>query len=279
MKWRTLKFVVLVALAANISFFGFTCAMDLTIENQSDQNLTVYHNGILEGNVGPGQSITSETVFGAEYRITALNTEGEVVFAKRFSLENLIELDDLDRKAVIPADITHKGVTTADLIIENKSDMVLTILVEDRLVGDASPGESVTATNLPSPYLPENKEINYHVVANNAQDQRIFGEDLDLSKLEITDFKTLKVVIEPFYKEITFRNKTETSVIVFVNFHKVGEIKPGETVKKNVPIYSDFVRITAKDTQGNFVYYSNWNNVSWEFRDKKWEEVITLFGD
>ena len=292
MKWRTLKIIALVALA-NILVFG-SCtywafyspfswgsrSMDLIIDNQSAQNLTVYQDGIMLGNVGPSETIASKASVNIDrYTITALNTEGEVVFAKRFTHETLIRLDDWDRKAVIPSHIPRRGATSIDLIIENNSDMALTILVEGKLVGDASPGESVTDSNLPNPYLPESKEIRYHVVANNTQGQQVFGESLELSKFEIIDFETLKAVIEPFYKDITFQNKTKNVVTVFVNFYRVGEIKPGETVKKNVPIYSDFVRITAEDTQGKIVYYNNRNYVSWEFRDKKWEEVITPFGD
>lgn len=292
MKWRTLKIIALVALA-NILVFG-SCtylvfyspfswvsrSMDLVIDNQSDQNLTIYDDGILLGNVGPRQSITTEeSVDKGRYTITALNIEGEVVFAKRFTHVTLIHLDTWDRKAVIPSHIPRRGAIFVELVIENKSDMILAILVEGKLVGDASPGESVTEGNLPNPYLPASEEIRYHVVANNKQGQEVFGESLKLSKLEIIDFDTLKAVIEPFYKDIIFQNKTKSVVIVFVNFFRVGEIKPGETVKKNVPIYSDFVRITAEDAQGRIVYYNYRHYVSWEFRDKKWEEVIPPYGD
>ena len=93
--------------------------------------------------------------------------------------------------------------------------------------------------------------------------------------LEFKNYKTLKAVIEPFYKEITFQNQTDGVVIVFVNFYRFGEIKPGETVKKNVPIYSDFVTIIAKDTQGKYVYHRFCNNVSWNYREKEWEVVIS----
>ena len=180
---------------------------------------------------------------------------------------------------MIPSEIPRRGATSIDLIIENNSDMVLYILVGGKQVGGTSPGESIIGSGLPNPFLPESKEISYHVVANNTHGQKVFGEILELSELEIIDYETLKMAIEPFYKEITFQNKTSSVVTVFVNFYRVGEIEPGETIKKNVPIYSELVLVKAEGAQGKTVYYSTQNNVSWEFRDKKWEEVITPFGD
>ncbi len=293
MKKRTLKIIAFVVLANIFLLVSLTALilncpipnmlreMELIIDNQSDQNLTIYLDGVELGNVSSGETIASEALFDdrGRYTITALNNEGEIVFAKRFTHETLIHLNNWDRKAVIPWYIPRRGATSIDLVIENKSDMVLTILVEGNLVGDASPGESVTESNLPIPYITKSREFHYHVVAKNAEGQKVFGENLELSKLQIMHFKTLIAVIEPFYKEITFHNKARTVVTVFVNYYRVGEIGPGETVKKNVPLYSDLVGIIAKDNQGKTVYYIYRNYVSWEFRDKKWEEVITPFGE
>ena len=88
MKRRTLKIIALVILA-NLFVFGSCTAlilncpihwgsrsMDLIIDNQSDQNLTIYDDGILLGNVAPDKNITShESVDKGIYLITALNTD------------------------------------------------------------------------------------------------------------------------------------------------------------------------------------------------------------
>jgi hypothetical protein len=254
--------------------YGFSCMMPLIIENQSNQVLTVYHDGFILGNVNPGDSITDNTSDAkGRYLITALNAEGEVVFAKRLLLSNT-NIEERVIKAVIPSDTPRRGASSIDLIIENKSDMFLSILVEQKPVGNISPGESITESGLPHPCLPEYEEIYYHIAANNAQGQKVFGENLDLSELQIMDYKTLKAVIEPYYKEITFQNNRNGVVIVFVNFYRVGEIEPSETIKQNIPLYSDLVNITAEDAQGKHVYHSTYNYVSWEFRDKDWKVVI-----
>lgn len=296
MKWRTLKIIALVVLA-NILVFGSCTAlvlncpmpgvsylMDLIIDNQSDQYLTVYQDGILVGSISPGENIASEASFDmGRYIIVALNAKGEIVFAKRFTHDTLIRVESprnwmFAGKAIIPSDIPHEGVSSIDLLVENKSDMVLSIEVEEKLLGDIKPGESITQSDLPHPCLPDSKDVDYHVVAYNAEEQRIFGEVLDLSELEIIDFKTLKIVIKPFHQEITFKNKTDVVVTISVNFYTVGEIQPGKTVKVTVPLYSDLVHISVRDDQGKYVYNNTYNNAFWRFRDEKWIEIITPFG-
>jgi hypothetical protein len=82
-------FFLLILMLMFILGTALTCAMDLIIENQTEQTLAIFINGYKLGDTSPGDSITVKVADTGKYTITALNTEGEVVFAKRFHLELL----------------------------------------------------------------------------------------------------------------------------------------------------------------------------------------------
>ncbi|MFC1955424.1 hypothetical protein ACFLWZ_02655 [Chloroflexota bacterium] len=98
---------LLIITAMLVAFGGCRCGnLDrIIIENQSDQALTIYAGTSYRvGDLDPGQQITinKDPALGPLH-ITALNTQGEVVFDKEYSYSSdLIQIKSREYKAIIP---------------------------------------------------------------------------------------------------------------------------------------------------------------------------------
>ena len=106
--WLGLILVLTVILVASVACWG-SPLMDLIIENQTAQVLTVYVDDYEVGDVGPGGQIIWADAPGnmSRYIIEAKNTQGEAVFSETFTFEtrdkyHLQQIKDGVYKAVIP---------------------------------------------------------------------------------------------------------------------------------------------------------------------------------
>ena len=106
MKRRGSKCILLLALAFLVILLllvGQACdpAVPLQIENRTDMVLTIFVEGVNDGQVEPNKSIKIKDVgaISSYLLIEARNSEGEVIFSKKFSIP---ELNDADWKVVIP---------------------------------------------------------------------------------------------------------------------------------------------------------------------------------
>jgi hypothetical protein len=77
-------------------------AFNLVIENQTTQTLTIYLNGGSFGTVKAGEQITikSDSATG-KYSIMAKSAQGETVFSKTFTVEQMQIVDSKTYKIVI----------------------------------------------------------------------------------------------------------------------------------------------------------------------------------
>jgi hypothetical protein len=266
----SLILVLVVILAGATACWEF----DLITENQTDQILTICYGRPCLGDLGPGESMTTEAYFDEDsYLLFALNTQGELVFAQDFTFETLQEVENDVWKAVIPPDIPHRGTTVINLIVGNDTDMVLTVTVDNEELGDINPGETATKRDIP---LDMNQlgDSRYSIIAQDAQGQEIFVDTLFLSELQVIDFRNYKLVIEPFYHEFVFKNETDMVLTVYVNNEELGNVGPGETLRKKVPLYSPLVVKEAKNAQGELVYSSSLHYYSYKIEGQVWTVVI-----
>jgi len=96
--WLSLTFLIGVLLPA-----GEACDREvpLQIENRTDTVLTIYTQGVYDGQVEPNKSIKVKNIsatFGY-LLIEAKNTKGEVVYSRKLAYYQLV---DADWKVVIP---------------------------------------------------------------------------------------------------------------------------------------------------------------------------------
>lgn len=103
---------------------GGTCGeplVDIVIENQTDQVLTIYYagGGTPLGDIAPGEQITIRRDWNiAQYPITAKNAQGEVVFSQVYSFTtNLQRIDGRIYKAVIPP-LQHRSESSDNVTSE-----------------------------------------------------------------------------------------------------------------------------------------------------------------
>jgi len=69
----------------------------IKIENQTDQELSVYIDGNLAGAVSPSDTIEAKTMLLGYVTFTAKNNKGETIFSKKYNPDELNEY----RKVVI----------------------------------------------------------------------------------------------------------------------------------------------------------------------------------
>jgi hypothetical protein len=94
---RRYHFVITVNVALILLLVAWACepAVRIRIQNQTDQVLSIFiggYSGIGDsiGNVAPGAEIRSGGVLMYDpFRIEAKNAQGEVVYSKQFSFEEL----------------------------------------------------------------------------------------------------------------------------------------------------------------------------------------------
>ena len=76
--------------------------VDLIIENQTDQVITIVLDGGLVGKVRASDMITKQIDIGmSEYVIEAKNTQGKIVFSRSYDFEDFQEVDEDVYKVVI----------------------------------------------------------------------------------------------------------------------------------------------------------------------------------
>ena len=97
----TSVFLIMVLLA--LLLVGQACdpEVPLQIENRTDTVLSIYTEGIYDGQVEPNNSIKIKNLAAIHsyYLIEAKDSKGEVVYSRKFSFT---ELNDADWKVVIP---------------------------------------------------------------------------------------------------------------------------------------------------------------------------------
>ena len=78
--------------------------VNLIIENQTGQTLTVILDGGLVGAVRPGDVVIRENldIGMSRYTIEAKDAQGEIVFSRRYVFEDFQKIDDGAYKIVIP---------------------------------------------------------------------------------------------------------------------------------------------------------------------------------
>lgn len=76
-------------------------AIPIRVINQTDQALTIFILGRKIGDVNPGEELKNKNVSASfrDYLIEAKNTQGEVVFSKKYTFDELSR--DLDYKVII----------------------------------------------------------------------------------------------------------------------------------------------------------------------------------
>ena len=92
---------------------------------------------------------------------------------------------------VLVASIACWGSPLVDLIIENRTDQVLTVILDDGLVGKVRPGDKITRKNL---------DISFHeyvIEAKNAQGEIVFSQSYVFEDFQKIDGGVYKVVIPP----------------------------------------------------------------------------------
>lgn len=100
--------LVIVLLVILISAIGCTCGqpiVEIIIENQADQVLTIYYagGGTPLGNIASGEQVTiKRNADIGKFPIQARNAQGEIVFSRVYTLNNLQKIDERTYKAVIP---------------------------------------------------------------------------------------------------------------------------------------------------------------------------------
>jgi len=81
----------------------------LIVENQTEYDLTIYVDDYKIGNVNPGEQITESRMLLdiGKYHIEAKNAEGDTVFSKTFTFEQMQRIDNKRIwKVVIPPPTT-----------------------------------------------------------------------------------------------------------------------------------------------------------------------------
>ena len=88
----------------------------------------------------------------------------------------------------------YRGSPLVDLIIENRTDQVLTVILDDGLVGKVRPGDKITRKNL---------DISFHeyvIEAKNAQGEIVFFRRYVFEDFQKIDGGVYKVVISQLGK-------------------------------------------------------------------------------
>lgn len=76
---------------------------DLSIENQTNQVLTIILDEMIVGRVQPGAVINNDFDIGfSEYLIEAKNAQGEIVFSQSYVFKDFQKIGDGTYKVVIP---------------------------------------------------------------------------------------------------------------------------------------------------------------------------------
>ena len=95
--------LTIVFLIVGLLLLGQACdpAVPLQIENRTDMVLTIYVEGVNDGQVEPNKSIKIKDVVAifSYLQIEAKNSKGEVIYSRKFSFNELV---DVDWKVVIP---------------------------------------------------------------------------------------------------------------------------------------------------------------------------------
>ncbi len=81
-----------------------------------------------------------------------------------------------------------------DLVIENQTNQVLTIILDDVLVGEVRPGDKITANDFPIGFS------EYVIEAKDAQGEIVFSRSYVFEDFQKVDDGVYKVVIPPLQK-------------------------------------------------------------------------------
>ena len=88
-------------LMASVSCWGDP-SFKIIFENQSEYDLTVFVNGYKVGNVSPGKQLTdTDPLTTTKFQIEAKTPQGEVIFSKLLTREQMQKVESLVYKVVI----------------------------------------------------------------------------------------------------------------------------------------------------------------------------------
>ena len=101
-----LVLIIITILMISIACWGYPKpSMQLIIENQTKQELTIYYGEVKLGNVGSLETITGKNIdrLIGEYLIEAKNAQGVIVFSQIFTWETMQEMEGGEiYKIIIP---------------------------------------------------------------------------------------------------------------------------------------------------------------------------------
>lgn len=94
--------LILILVVVSLGSLSCEPAFNLVIENQTTQTLTIYLNGGSFGTAEPGgQIIIKSSSATGKYSIIAKSAQGETVFSKTFTVEQMQTVDSKTYKVVI----------------------------------------------------------------------------------------------------------------------------------------------------------------------------------
>ena len=95
--------LIVMLIASTSCIYRGSPIVNLIIENQTDQVLTIIFDGGLVGNVGASDKVVQQIDVGmSEYAIEAKNVQGETVFYQSYIFEDFQEVDEDVFKVIIP---------------------------------------------------------------------------------------------------------------------------------------------------------------------------------
>jgi hypothetical protein len=102
--WLDLLLMLVVILTTFVACWG-SPTFKLIVENQTKYDLTIYVNNYEIGTVGPGEEISDLWDMNVgKFRIEAKNAEGDTVFSKIFTFEQMQRIENKRIwKVVIPS--------------------------------------------------------------------------------------------------------------------------------------------------------------------------------
>ena len=176
--------------------------LTLDVSNQTDQIVTMYVNGYEYFDVHPYRSIKSETItiIYNSYFIEALNQEDQIVYSRIFDRSQY----KVSRIKIISNSCTFKIVITPSesnpylpLEVENETDYVLYIYVNDTEIGELKPNTMFKKRPLSS-------SMNSFTITAETYDKHASGDWIYKKIFSENDFTNLNWDLVILNSDITF---------------------------------------------------------------------------
>jgi hypothetical protein len=198
-----LTLIILTLVVTSMVLTSCEPPLTLDVSNQTDQIVTMYVNGYKYFDVPPSRSIKSETVtvIYNSYFIEALNQEGQIVYSRIFdrSQYQVSRINIIVHSYTFPIVITpSESNPYLPLEVENKTDYVLYIYVNDTEIGELKPNTMFKKRPLSS-------VMNSFTITAETYDKHASGDWIYKKIFSINDFKNLNWDLVISNSDITFR--------------------------------------------------------------------------